>query len=48
MITTQISESQEQKKLDGQFNLQKDFREDVKDESYPEFCAGQLLYYPFH
>ena len=23
-------------------------REDVKDESYPEFCADQLLYYPFH
>ena len=31
-----------------QFNLQKNFREDVKDESYPEFCADQLLYYPFH
>ena len=32
-----------------QFNLRKNFREYVKDESYPEFCADQhLVYYPFH
>ena len=31
-----------------QVNLPKNFREYVKDESYPEFCADQHLYYPFH